>query len=225
MAIDRAEVADIQSKALALNMGMPTPDKITNLEVAGQAAAARKIPIILDPVGVGASPFRYSSAQHLLAHLPISILRLNKGEALALLGNNMANYGVDAPERAEAETIDMAQALARRFHCTVAMTGVIAVISDGARHLIVENGHPWLARITGTGCMVTGLCATYAAVESDSWLAAASALLTFGVAGELGAERAGGPGSLRSALLDALYRLDGATLINRGRMRCVETAK
>ncbi len=226
MAVAPEEVAEIQSDALALNLGTPTAERVAVLELAGRAAAARGRSVTLDPVGAGATPFRLTSSRRLLQGVPITILRLNAGEAAALLDVDADNASSATTAARGVDTIDsspdnagLARALARRYRCVAAVTGQTDAISDGQRAVLIDNGHPLLARMTGAGDMATGVVAACAAVESDALRAAAAALLAFGVAGEIAARCARGPGSLRPALLDALSSLDTTMLINEGRVR------
>jgi len=220
MAVTRDEVADINSAALALNLGTPNAEHFAVAEIAGRAAVIRSVPIVVDPVGVGATPFRRTHVQHLLAALPVTILRLNHGEAAALLGDDTTMPGVDAPVLSH-DPVQLARRLAQQHGCVAAISGATDIVSDGERTLCIENGHALLARVTGTGCMASGIVAACAAVEGDSLYAAVAALLAFGVAGEVAAAAAWGPGSLRPALFDALYSLDEATIAERGKVQWV----
>lgn len=217
MAVAPEEVADIRSAALALNLGTPTGDRYATMELAGRAASARNVPIVVDPVGAGATPFRLRHTQQLFATLPVAIVRLNGSEAAALLGEPGRAPGVDAMA-ASTDSVALARAIAQRYTCVAAISGATDVVSDGRRTVLIENGTPQLARITGTGCMVSGIVAACAAVADDHVLAAAAALLAFGVAGELAAA-ATGPGSLRVGLLDALFNLDEAALLRWGKIQ------
>jgi hydroxyethylthiazole kinase len=220
MAVAVEEVAEIRSDALVLNLGTPTTERIAALLMAGHAAAERGVPIVLDPVGVGATPFRRQAARRLLAELPVAILRLNAAEGAALLDLAPGAPGIDVVEPV-ADAIGLAQALARRYNCVAAVTGATDVVGDGTRTLLIDNGHPLLPAITGAGCMVTGLVATCATVTADMLLAAGAALVGFGVASELAGRQARAPGSLRVALLDALYQLDGPACRSLGRARWI----
>jgi hydroxyethylthiazole kinase len=218
MAIAVEEVADIRADALALNLGTPTAERLVALEAAARAAGERGAPIVLDPVGAGATPFRLAAARRLLAAAPVRCLRLNAGEAAALLDRPGAGRGVDAAG-APADPAELATALARRYGCVAAVTGPTDAVADGERVILIEAGHPLLARVTGTGCMATGLVAACAAVEPDPLLASAAGLLYFGVAGARAARQAAGPGSLRIGLCDALAACDAAALREEGRAR------
>lgn len=226
MAVAAEEVCAIASDAVGLNLGTPTTERIGVLEAAGVAATTRGVPVVLDPVGAGVSAFRLAGARRLLAALPSAILRLNAGEAAALLQTTTqtgltatgAVYGVDVAGP-PTDNAGLARLLARRYQCVAAVTGPCDGVSDGERILIIDSGDPLLMYITGAGCMLTGLVAACAAVEPDRFLATAAALLGFGVAAEVAARGARGPGSFRPALVDALYSLDRTTLLHKRRVR------
>jgi hydroxyethylthiazole kinase len=204
--------------ALALNIGTPTVHSFEAMLLAGHRANTAGIPIVLDPVGVGATAFRTTQALRLLAELRIACVRGNAGEIAALAGRAGGVRGVDATGRIE-EVDRLAQELARRTHAIVAATGPVDVLTDGARVLRIENGHPLLAQITGSGCMATAAVAAFIAVDADYLAAATGGLVCFEIAAELGAEPAEGPGTFRPALLDALAALDGLEVIGRARIR------
>ncbi|WP_376795184.1 hydroxyethylthiazole kinase [Thermogemmatispora sp.] len=202
------------ASALVLNIGTLTPGQIEAMLLAGRRANEGQIPIVLDPVGAGATRLRTESALRLLRELRIAALRGNASEIGALLGVEGETRGVEAISLAE-ERESVAQRAARQFNCCVAITGARDVISDGQRLAYVENGHPLLASITGSGCMATSLVAAFLAVEPDAWRACVAALVVLGLAGELAAQKAAGPGTFRSHLLDAVAVLDEQT-IRRG---------
>lgn len=208
---DAVEMAG-QADALVLSLGTPTPDRLEAMLAAGRAAAAREIPIVLDPVGVGSTGFRNRAAGDLLAHLPVTVVRANRGEAASLLGVAGQVRGVEST--ADGDPNDhgaLAAALARRLGCVVAVTGPRDCVAGGDRRLTVEGGHPWLAAASGTGCMVTALvgafCAVGAAAGADRLASATAALATFAAAAERAARRADGPGTLVPHLIDSLYHL------------------
>lgn len=218
MAVAVEEVAAVRRDALALNLGTPTADRLAAVEMAGRAAAEQGAPVVLDPVGAGASPFRLAAARRLLAAGHVGVLRLNAGEAMAILSGERAGYGVDAGSTA-ATPADLAAPLAARFALVAAVTGVTDAVSDGRRTALINNGHPDLARLTGAGCIATGLVAACAAVEPDILHAAVAGLLLIGVAGERAAAQAAGPGTLRVRLLDELATITPETLQREGRLR------
>ncbi|HLW59394.1 MAG TPA: hydroxyethylthiazole kinase [bacterium] len=214
------EVEEIagQASALVLNTGTLTRD-ITDLMVrAGRRANHRGVPVILDPVGAGGTAFRSAEIRRLLAEIRCACIRGNAGEIAALAGLAGHVRGVDA-----AGTIEDIDALSRRLAAstgaTVAATGVEDLLTNGTRTVRIANGHPWLARISGSGCMATACIGAVAAIEPDPLAAATAGLVWFEVAAECAAGRSGGPGTFRAALLDALNDLDGATAVRRARTR------
>lgn len=206
MARDDAEEMVAQADALVLSLGTPSPDRLEAMLAAGRRAAARGIPIVLDPVGVGATAFRSAAAHRLLGELPVTVIRANRGEAAALLGHSGQVRGVEsAVVGGHLEPERLAPALARAHRCVAAITGARDCVADAERLVIVENGHPWLEAVSGAGCMVTALVGAFCAVGGDYLVDVASALTCFGVAAETAAGRAQGPGTLIPCLLDALY--------------------
>jgi hydroxyethylthiazole kinase len=196
---------------LLLNIGTLTPEQIEAMLRAGKRANELDIPVVLDPVGAGATSLRTQSALRLLRDLRISVIRGNASEVGTLVGVAAETRGVDSISLGE-DREAVASRVARTFGCTVAITGARDVIADGERLALVDNGHPLLARITGSGCMATTLVAAFLAVEPDAWLATTAGLVALGLAGEMAAQKAGGPGTFRSHLLDAVAALDEDTI-------------
>ena len=226
MAHAAEEVADIveQADALALNTGTPTSARVQVMRLAGRAANARGIPVVLDPVGAGATSFRTGACRQLLAELRIAVVRGNAGEIGALSEAGGLMRGVESLGELEEPATVVRQA-AQRWDAIVAMTGRQDYISDGERVLIVGNGHHWLTTLTGSGCMATAVAAAFVAVADDPLLAVAAGLACYGYAAELAAARAEGPGSFKVALFDALYALipealrQGARITQEGGQR------
>lgn len=211
MAHAKEEVAEMVSAAgaLVLNPGTLTPEWVEAMLIAGKRANELAIPVIYDPVGVGATKLRNETGQRFLDLLKLAAIRGNSGEVGALAGAGGVVKGVESVEGVK-DPVKVAQELAAKYNTVVAITGKRDVISDGRRVLGVDNGHPMLKTITGTGCMATTVVAIFCAVESDYMLATTAALACYGLAAERAARRAKAPGSFRSALLDALYRLTPA---------------
>lgn len=214
MAHAKEEVADMVSMAgaLVLNPGTLTPQWVEAMIIAGRKANRLGIPIVLDPVGAGATPLRTESNLRLLKELKIAIVRGNSGEIGALTGLGGVVKGVESVVEVE-DPIAVAKALAKKYRLTVAITGARDIISDGERVMAVDNGHPMLKTITGTGCMATTMIAAFAAVEDDYLLAATGGLVSFGLAAEIAASQAQGPGSFKVALFDALYNLSAKQVV------------
>ncbi len=204
--------------ALALNTGTLTVASIEVMLTTGRRANALGIPVILDPVGAGATAFRTAQPLRLLSLIRCACVRGNAGEIAALAGQAGGVRGVDATGLVE-DVDRLVKALAGRTGAAVAATGAVDVLSDGTRVIWIENGDPLLSRITGSGCMATAVIAAFAAVEPDALAAAASGLLCFEIAAEQAAGAAHGPGTFRAALLDALADLNPTTVLARARLR------
>lgn len=220
------EVAEIAAgaQAIVVNLGTLTAERLESIFIAGSMANRRGIPIVFDPVGAGASSWRTVSALRVLDELRIAVVRCNRAEAAALVGEIGAIRGVEdvGAESAE-QRLALAHSLARRFHTTAAITGPRDIVSDGHRLLSVDNGHPLLATITGSGCMATTLVACCAVVENDTVVAAATALAAFGLAAERAAQAAQGPGSFKVALFDQVYNLSAADLAVGARVGWIQS--
>ncbi|MDR7417814.1 MAG: hydroxyethylthiazole kinase [Armatimonadota bacterium] len=220
LARDDAEQMAARADALVLNLGTPTPERLDAMAAAGAVAAARRIPIVLDPVGAGATAYRDASARSLIERLPIAVVRANRGEAAALLGESGRTHGVEAIVGGPADDGEaLAARLAGQFRCVAAVTGARDHVTGGTRRASVEHGHPWLEAVSGAGCMVTALVGVFCAVTDDHFRAAVAALTVFGVAAERAARAAAGPGTLVPALLDALYHLGAEHPRPAGRAR------
>ncbi|HEX2206049.1 MAG TPA: hydroxyethylthiazole kinase [Longimicrobium sp.] len=194
------------SSALVVNIGTLSPAWVQAMERAVDRAVARGTPWVLDPVGAGATSYRTRTARELAARKP-SVVRGNASEILSLAGEVGGTRGVDSTRGAE-EAAGVARELARGLGCVVAVTGAVDYVTDGRRMLAVEHGHPMMTRVTALGCALTGITGALLAVEGDPLLASAYALALFGLAGEMAASGAIGPGTLRVRLMDALHVLD-----------------
>lgn len=226
MADDTQEAADIagMASALVLNMGTLNTRTIESMRLAGRAANAAGIPVVLDPVGAGASRLRNETAAMLLQDIRISVLRGNLSEIRFLAGLQAQTRGVDASEQDLEQTGDavaVARALSTQRGCVVAITGKRDVVASKARAVCIENGHAMLSRLTGTGCMCSSLVGSFCGASPQApFEATAAALVSMGIAGELAYERAGaaGNGSFRVALHDALSQIDAEMLEKGGRI-------
>lgn len=218
MAHAHEEAADMArlAQALVLNIGTLTPYTVEAMRLAGLAANSAGVPVVLDPVGYGATELRTSATRELLSAVKCTVIRGNAAEVAGLGGLPADIQGVDA--RGAAPGAAAAVEVARQFGLTAAVTGATDYVSDGERTVKVDNGHRWLTLVTGSGCMASALVGAFAAVEPDPVLAAAAALTCFGVAAELAAEGAGGPGSFAVRLIDRLHDLDGETVAARARI-------
>jgi hydroxyethylthiazole kinase len=213
MAHAAEEVEEMASLAgaLVLNIGTLSPDWVESMLKAGKRANARQIPVVLDPVGSGATKLRTQSAGRLCRELSVQVIRGNASEVLSLAREGSATKGVDSLHGVD-EAATAARHLAGELKTVLAITGPVDLVTDGRRILRVHNGHEMMPRITGTGCTATALIGAFLAVDKDALGAAASALAYFGLAGEKAAETAVAPGSYQIALLDALYTIDPEAL-------------
>ena len=213
MAHAREEVEEMASiaGAVVLNIGTLTPDWVESMIKAGMKANHMNIPIILDPVGSGATTLRTESVKRLINKLSINVIRGNASEVLSIVSKESGTKGVDSVHSVD-DASEAASAIARELGTTLAITGEVDLITDGQRVLRVRNGHPMMGRVTGTGCAATAVIGAFLAVDNDPVTATATALAYFGLAGEIGAEKARGPGSFITESLDALYNIDGSTL-------------
>lgn len=213
-ALEEVEEMVESAEALVLNLGTLWPEQVEAMLLAGYRANHKGIPIMLDPVGTGATGLRTASAQRLLHQLSISVVRGNAAEIGVLAGRDTKIRGVEAVQ-VQDDASDSALVVARRYGCVTAVTGPVDVVTDGKRVLRVANGHSMMRMSTGTGCMATAVIACFVAVEPDFTLASAAALAAYGLAGERAAQIAQGPGTFPAHLMDALAGLTSET-VQRG---------
>jgi hydroxyethylthiazole kinase len=219
MAHAREEVEEMVglAGALVINIGTLSPPWVDAMLAAGRAANAKGIPVVVDPVGAGATAYRTDTAKRLLDEVRVTVLRGNAGEIATLVGIDAEVRGVESIG-AGGDSADRAREAARALGVVASVTGPVDHVSDGQTVLSVANGHELLATVTGTGCMSTAITGCFLAANADALEAAAEALAAFGVAGEDAAEEAKGPGTFHVALYDALYHLDPSTLDERARI-------
>ena len=203
--------------ALTVNIGTLSPPWVEAMLVATAAAGELGKPWALDPVGVGATPYRTTVARELAARRP-TVIRGNASEILVLAGDAATSTkGVDSTRGVD-EARDAARALAANARCTVAVTGAVDYVTDGTTAFTVANGHPMMTKVTALGCTATALIGACLAVGTAPAPAAAHALAILGVCGEIAARGAEGPGSFRMRLIDALHQIDGNTLRRTARV-------
>jgi hydroxyethylthiazole kinase len=208
------EMARLAS-SLVLNIGTLSEHWVEAMLLAARVATERQIPIVLDPVGVGATAYRTVTAHRILELVDVTILRGNLGEIATLAGIQAEVRGVESIGAGVAAA-EVARRAARTFGVIASVTGPVDHVSDGNRVLAVANGDPLLATVTGTGCMSSALTGCFLAVKADEPLeAAAEALAAFGAAAEDAARGAEGPGTFHARLYDALYALDPDSLDER----------
>ncbi len=211
MARAEEEVAEIaaSSAAVVLNTGTPDSATFSACRAAGRTANRLGIPVVLDPVGAGGSSWRRSEILSLLEDVHPAILRLNAGEAAALLGAAAESRGVDDFGSADAEA--HAAALAEKTGAAVLLSGKTDFVTDGARRCAVTGGSERMRRVTGAGCMLSVLCGAFCAAEPDPFQAACLAARFWKRCAEEAEAACRGDGSFRAALFDAAGNFTGGT--------------
>ena len=224
MAHAHEEVKDMASiaQALVLNIGTLEPYWIESMTIALGVALGRGIPVVLDPVGAGATPYRNQALEQLLASGHPTVIRGNGSEIMSTANAAIKTRGVDSSASAN-DALDAARALAARTQGTVCVSGQTDHILDAqGRHAQLGNGHVWMTRITGVGCSLTALIGAFCVVQPDAWRATTSAMALMAIAGEIAAEQAQaqgqGVGTMAALLLDQLQLLDEATFLRRLRL-------
>lgn len=217
---DVVEITQI-CDALVLNIGTLCESTVAAMMAAGKRASELVHPIVLDPVGAGASTMRTETAARILDELNVVVVRGNMSEIKALAGGSTSTRGVDAcPDDAVtrenlAESAAFARSFAASAGVVVAITGAIDIVASADRAVAIFNGSPLQGRITGAGCMLSSLTGAFVVAGEDVFTAAAAAVASMGLAGQLAESRMGeldGNGSYRTYLLDALFNLTGEAL-------------
>ena len=224
MADDLAEAAEMAAlaQALVLNIGTLNARTIASILAAGKTARNRGIPVILDPVGIGATKLRTDTVKTIIEEVRPTVIRGNMSEIKCLAGFDVEIKGVDsiADERQGAL---VARTLAKRLKCIIAITGKQDFVSDGTRTTLIDNGHEFLSKVTGTGCMTSALVGAYCGAMQDWYVGTVAGILTMGLAGEI-AEHSlvpgDGIGMFKVRLFDAIYNLSPENICMQGRIRC-----
>ncbi|MBN1880517.1 hydroxyethylthiazole kinase [bacterium] len=222
MAHADGEVEDMVgiASALVINIGTLSDPWIASMKKAMTAAHRRNVPVVLDPVGAGATALRTRTVHELLNTAPVAIIRGNASEIRALRITGAGTKGVDSTDSSDS-AFDAARQLAILHHCVVSVSGEKDLVVSETRFTRVLNGHPMMPRVTGLGCTAAALTGAFAAVNPDRFDAAVHGMAVMGIAGEIAAEKAAGPGTLQLHFLDSLYGLTEADI--RYRIRVDET--
>lgn len=201
------------AKALVLNIGTLDNSWVENMHVAEAAAKRRNLPVVLDPVGAGASAFRTQSAKDLMAAGPPTVIRGNASEIAALAGADGKTKGVDSLV-STGEVLDAALSLGATSRSVIVVSGETDYVLGSDRRFKIANGNKVMTKVTGMGCTASAMCGACLAVWHNAVEAAAAAMVLMGVAGEIAYAKAGqASGSFRVAFIDALANLDSQTLI------------
>lgn len=224
MADDPEEVEEITSicSGLNLNIGTLNSRTIPSMLLAGKRSNELGHPVVLDPVGAGASALRTKTALELLEKIRFAVIRGNISEIRTLAAGNGTTRGVDADladavtEENLSQAVEFAKEFSRKTGAVIAITGAIDIVADFQTAYCIYNGHPMMSRITGTGCQLSAMTAAYVAANPEMPLtAAAAAVCAMGVCGEKAYSRLteeDGNATYRNYIIDAIYRLDGESL-------------
>lgn len=207
------EVEEMASAAscTVLNIGTLRLGTLEAMEMAGRAANGAGKPVVLDPVGAGATRFRREAVSRLLGAMEIMLIRCNAGELAAIAGVDWQASGVDAGQ-GEMDVEAVAAQVARQHGCLVAVTGQTDVLADGERTVRISGGHPVMSRITGAGCLLSAVCGAFLAAGNDPFRAVATALAFYKAAGGRAAEKSSLPGSFLPAFIDQMALLEDKDL-------------
>lgn len=213
-AIEEVEEMTGIAAALVINIGTLSTAWIESMVKAVRAAAGRGIPVILDPVGAGATRLRTETVHRLIGEAPPAVIRGNASEIRALCDGKAKTKGVDSTHWSE-NSLGAARELSDRYGSAVCISGAVDLIVRGDGVIRIANGHPLMPRVTGLGCTATALIGAFAAVNPSPFKAAAHAMAVMGIAGEIAAEQAQGPGTLQAYFIDALYLLKESDIRQR----------
>jgi hydroxyethylthiazole kinase len=210
----REEVRDMVSLAgaLVINLGTLSPSWVEAAFIAAEAAAARGIPVIIDPVGAGATPYRTKTFRDLISAYPPTVIRGNASEIMALSTEAAKTKGVESTD-ASHQALDAAFLLTGEFGSVICISGETDYVVSDTSVVKIRNGHPMMPRVTGLGCTASALCGAFAAVQPSAARAVAEAMAVMGIAGELAAADTPGPGTLQFRFIDALYQLNESDII------------
>ncbi|SER36819.1 hydroxyethylthiazole kinase [Gracilibacillus ureilyticus] len=217
MANAKEEVEEMASiaNALVLNIGTLSSEQVESMIIAGKAANKAGIPVVLDPVGVGATSFRTESARTILEQVNVSAIRGNVGEIANLAGLSAQVRGVDS--MGEFDMDELLSMAYKKIQVPLAVTGELDFITDGKEKAVISNGHPLLTKVTGAGCLLSSVVAAFLAVEKDVFHAVTGAVCYYGIAAEEAASKAKLPGDFQIELLNQLYAVSDDLIAEKSR--------
>ncbi len=202
------------ASSLVINMGTLSEKWVDAMIIAGKKAVEKSVPVVFDPVGVGATPYRTKVAQQIIEECKPSVIRGNASEIMALYNSNVKTKGVDSTVSSNA-ALDSAKQLARETNTVVVVSGEIDFITDGERISTIENGNTIMAKVTGMGCTATAITGAFVGAEEDVFIATVSAMAIMGISGEMASENSKGPGSMQMNFIDQLYKISDADIAQR----------
>jgi hydroxyethylthiazole kinase len=199
------------AKALVINIGTLSTPWIESMIVAGKEACKREIPVVLDPVGSGATKFRTATVQKLIEEIHPTVIRANATEIKSIVHSEVKAKGVDSLHDAN-EVLEDAVQLSRMLDCVVSVSGAEDIVVFKNSIARVFNGHPIMSKVTGMGCISSALTGAFLAINHSYFNACVHAMSLMGIAGELAAKISNGPGSFQSNFLDAIYNIDSNSI-------------
>jgi hydroxyethylthiazole kinase len=217
-AIEEVEEMAGLARALVINIGTLSAPWIEAMVKAGREARRRGLPVVLDPVGSGATRLRTGTAAMLVREIRPAIIRGNASEIRSLAFAEQGTKGVDSAHAAE-ESLDAARILSEGCGCTVVVSGAVDLVVSGSAVIRISNGHPLMSRVTGMGCTASALAGAFAAVNPSAVKAAAHAMALMGIAGEIAAGLSPGPGSFQVTFMDTLHTIRQADIEGRLRLQ------
>lgn len=223
MADDKNEVEEMVSiaSALVLNIGTLNERTVESFILAGKKANQLNIPVILDPVGIGATNLRNKTVHRILKEVRLTVLRGNMSEIKNIYGIETETKGVDSIDNSLDGGYDIAKNLAKKLRCIVAISGATDIISDGNKTYFINNGHQMLSGVTGTGCMSSSLIGVCCGVAENSLYGAITGVLVMGIAGEIAQnclKDYEGLGSFRTYLIDTISNFSIENIKERGKI-------
>jgi hydroxyethylthiazole kinase len=213
-AIEEVEEMVGIARSLVINIGTLSSAWISSMEKAALAAKKRGIPIVLDPVGAGATKLRTDTAHKIMTDTSPAIVRGNASEIRALYHIDSITKGVDSLHRTE-DALEAATGLSKKYNCVVSISGEVDIITDGNKSIKIFNGHTMMTKVTGLGCTASALTGAFAAVNPLPLIAAAHAMALMGIAGEIAAGKSAGPASLQLNFIDTLFTMNESNIKER----------
>lgn len=213
-AVEEVEEMVSLASALVVNIGTLSEKWIEAMYLAGGRAKKMGIPVVLDPVGAGATEFRTKTTNSIIREIKPQIIRGNGSELLAIAQTGFTTKGVDSTATSET-ALEAAKDLAKNTGSVVSISGKNDYVTDGNETCTIKRGHPLMGRVTGTGCIATALTAAFSGINPHYFTAATEAMVIMGMAGEMAAEESDAPGTFSIKFLDALYKIDGKQIKKR----------
>ncbi|KGX87215.1 hydroxyethylthiazole kinase [Pontibacillus litoralis] len=202
---EAAEMASIADGVL-INIGTLTANEVKAMKAAGKKANELNIPVVLDPVGVAATPYRKQVCMELLKDIHFTAIRGNAGEIATLIDQPWEARGVDSSD--DGDVVALAQTATKQLNTLILLTGKMDVIAYKEETIVCHNGSPMLATITGSGCLLGSVLTAFLTLEGEVVDKATAAITTYTIASEQAVDKAEGPGSFHVYFLDALAAVD-----------------